>query len=84
METTDQGLDFLTVARWLKCGSAAATQTSLTPAKKLEKVPAFLVCLKEGSSYVDTVAAVKATIDPTSLGVDISKIRRTQDGHAFI
>lgn len=74
IETNDPKADFVTVTKWPRRKMIATAPTHPIPARKPKKVPAILVCLREGSSYVDTVTAVKVTINPASLGAKSERL----------
>lgn len=84
-ETTDGEADFTTVTRRKKKARPEVAPAQPIPAAlKRDMAPAVLVRNKDGASYAETVAAFKSAVDPTSLGANIAKIRRTREGHALI
>lgn len=83
--TTDDESDgaFTTVKRREKRRSEAPVTTPVV--KRLpQKALAELVKVPGGSSYTDTVKSVKKAVNPTELGVLISPIRKTRDGHLIL
>lgn len=44
----------------------------------------MLIRVPEGSSYAETVKTVKEAVNPTELGIDISAMRMTRDGHLLL
>lgn len=48
------------------------------------KAPAVLIKGREGASYAETVRAIKNVVNPAVLGVNISKMRMTREGHLLL
>lgn len=51
---------------------------------KHPKPPAVLVQTADGKSFEDTLKAVKEAVDPSTLGVGVKRICRTQGGHLLV
>lgn len=59
--------------------------TKIAAAKHLPvKTPVVLVKARESATYVDIVRAVKLTVNSAELGVNISKMRKTRNGHLLL
>lgn len=52
--------------------------------KKAEKPPAVMIKAAQGKSYAETVAAVKAAVNPAELGAEVKRIRRSAEGHTIV
>lgn len=81
---TEEG--YTTVARRqrTKRTNAGGPRTPSAPGHRQDKPPAVLIKTKPGSTYAQTVAAVKAAVNPAELGAPVRRIRRTQDGHTIV
>lgn len=49
-----------------------------------EKPPAVMVKTMPGKSYAETVAAIKAAVNPADLGAEVRRIRRSAEGHTIV
>jgi hypothetical protein len=56
------------------------------PARRPVKPPAVLIKIASGSSYADTVKAVRSSsgISPEKIGAKVNTMRQTKDGHLII
>lgn len=48
------------------------------------KAPAVLIKGRKGTSYAETVRAIKNVVNPAELGVNISKMRMNREGHLLL
>lgn len=66
--------------------ATTATNNGGTTRKPIYKSPAVLVKVVEGSSYAETVTAVRGAsgINPGELGARVKKMRKTREGHLLV
>lgn len=77
---------FRTVVRRSRRKKTAATppQRPTEARKKAEKPPAVMIKAAQGKSYAETVAAIKAVVNPAELGAEVRRIRRSAEGHTIV